>query len=45
MEKVTGEQVRRGAQRVFQAERLTTVVAGQFNASETRKTRQLLRGI
>ncbi len=45
MEKVTAEQVRRVAQRVFQAERLTTVVAGQFSAAQTRKTRQLLRAL
>ncbi|MCG5054290.1 MAG: insulinase family protein [Myxococcales bacterium] len=45
MEKVTAEQVRRVAQRVFQAERLTTVVAGRWNATQTRKTRQLLRGL
>lgn len=45
MDKVTAEQVRRVAQRVFQAERLTTVVAGQFSAVQTRKTRQLLRDL
>lgn len=45
MEKVTAEQVRRVARRVFQAERLTTVVAGQFSAVQTRKTRQLLRAL
>jgi predicted Zn-dependent peptidase len=43
MDKVTAEQVRRVAKRIFQAERLTTVVAGQFSAVQTRKTRQLLR--